>query len=163
MVRDGGQRPCGATHTSPPARPPPPPALIPLPPPPSQERVHRGPRRGSFPGGFFLEPLRCDGLGADRGGGPGIPSCVSPVQPPPWGLGLQAGLPGLCPPPGVFPGLLLSARWVGWAGPGDLSGGALTFPHGPEVQCTRAASVFNRPPSATRSRSPWPEVSEVTR
>ena len=62
----------------------------------------------------------------------------------------------------------LCRRPSGWSGglglgPGDPSGGAVTFPHGPSAQCTRAASVFNRLPSAVRSRTPWPEDSRVSR
>jgi len=87
------------------------------------------------------------------------------------GLGLRAG-PGVRPPrgppPGVCPGSLQPASASGWSGglglgPEDPSVGGVTFPHGPSAQCTRAASVFNRPPSATRSRAPWPEDSRVSR
>lgn len=56
----------------------------------------------------------------------------------------------------------LCCRASGRAGAGGPVGWGLTFPHGPVAQCTRAASVFNRPPSATRSRTPWPEDSKVS-
>lgn len=68
--------------------------------------------------------------------------------------------------PGPFAaGLGLGVERRAWAGAGpeDPSVGGVTFPHGPSAQCTRAASVFNRPPSATRSRAPWPEDSRVSR
>lgn len=38
----------------------------------------------------------------------------------------------------------------------------LTFPHGPPVQCTRAASVFNKLLSTSWSRVPRPEASRLS-
>lgn len=129
-----------------------------------------------IPGSFL--PGTSDSLmawGAKEGGSPGILELCVPSSPgwtrrrgwwawaclPACGKGQGARPPGLGPPPGVCPGPFAAGLGVEQLGLRD-PGGAITFPHGPPAQCTRATSVFNRPRSTSRSRAPWPEDSKVS-
>lgn len=89
------------------------------------------------PGEVCLSALMSMRVGSGLRGGPGCPGTAASL------LRLLEFAQGPLLPVGRAE---RAGRGQGW---GTRQVGLVTFPHGPLAQCTRSASVFNRPPSAS--------------